>query len=538
MPSCVGHRKSSEPLCPQVQEIVPKKNEELWDSLSQQFTTNDFEGRAIDWLAGAVRIPTESYDRMDAVGVDPRWEVFGPFHDFLLQSFPLIHSTLKVTKVNTYGLVYHWQGSDADLKPILLAAHQDVVPVHPNTVKEWKYPPYSGHFDGKSIWGRGSIDDKSGLIGIMASIESLLEKSFHPTRSVVMAFGFDEEASGIYGASLLGEHMMKVYGENAFAFIIDEGAGFGEQFGTVVASLGIAEKGYVDVRVDVASPGGHSSIPPPHTSIGMLAALLVEFESNPYEVHLARGTPVYASLECLAAHAPSLPSHVKKNFKKAATSNKALKKVEDYFFQVPAFKSLTGSTQAIDLIGGGVKTNALPEQAWAVVNHRIATESSVGALIERDTALLQSLASQFNLSYTAFGVGQSDEGVPAFGTLTLSEAFMKGLEPAPITPVDEHPYELLSGTIKATYNKHRGRALRGEDEIVIAPGIMSGNTDTRHYWGLTEHIFRYNHRNQGNGSALAGGVHTTNEVIAVDTFLEMILFFTGLILNADESTGL
>lgn len=128
----------------------------------------------------------------------------------------------------------------------------------------------------------------------------------------------------------------------------------------------------------------------------MLAALLVEFESNPYEVHLvgllrctylisvltvcslissqARGTPVYASLECLAAHAPSLPSHVKKNFKKAATSNKALKKVEDYFFQVPAFKSLTGSTQAIDLIGGGVKTNALPEQAWAVVNHRIATE--------------------------------------------------------------------------------------------------------------------------------------------------------------------
>lgn len=57
MPSCVGHHKASEPLCPQVQEIVPQKNEELWDSLSQQFTTNDFEGRAIDWLAGAVRIP-------------------------------------------------------------------------------------------------------------------------------------------------------------------------------------------------------------------------------------------------------------------------------------------------------------------------------------------------------------------------------------------------------------------------------------------------------------------------------------------------
>ncbi|KAF7971934.1 hypothetical protein HWV62_19379 [Athelia sp. TMB] len=439
----MGHHKASEQLCPQVQEFVPKKNAKLWDSLSQQFTTNDFEGRAIDWLAGAVRIP---------------------------------HSTLKVTMVNTWGLVYHWQGSDADLKPILLAAHQDVVPVHPNTVDKWKFPPYSGHFDGKNIWGRGSLDDKSGLIGILAAIESLLEKSFQPTRSVVMAFGFDEEASGVYGAQELAKHLEKVYGESAFAFIVDEGSGFGEQYGKVFAVPGIAEKGYVDVRIDVASPGGHSSIPPPHTSIGILAALLVEFESNPFEVHLARDTPIYSSLECLAAHATSLPSHVKKNFKKSATSNKALRKVEEFFFQIPAFKSLTGTTQAIDMIDGGVKANALPEQAGAVVNHRIATESSLTALKERDIALLKPLASRFNLTFTAFGVPQSDPDAPAYGTLNLGTPFMEGLEPAPITPVDAHPYALLSGTIKATYNKHRGRALRGEDEIIIAPGIMSGNT--------------------------------------------------------------
>ncbi|KAF7977114.1 hypothetical protein HWV62_4719 [Athelia sp. TMB] len=502
LPSCMGHHKASEQLCPQVQEFVPKKNAKLWDSLSQQFTTNDFEGRAIDWLAGAVRIPTESYDLMAPVGVDPRWEAFAPFHEYLLQAFPLIHSTLKVTKVNTWGLVYHWQGSDADLKPILLAAHQDVVPVHPNTVDKWKFPPYSGHFDGKNIWGRGSLDDKSGLIGILAAIESLLEKSFQPTRSVVMAFGFDEEASGVYGAQELAKHLEKVYGASAFAFIVDEGSGFGEQYGKVFAVPGIAEKGYVDVRIDVASPGGHSSIPPPHTSIGILAALLVEFESNPFEVHLARDTPIYSSLECLAAHATSLPSHVKKNFKKSATSNKALRKVEEFFFQIPAFKSLTGTTQAIDMIDGGVKANALPEQAGAVVNHRIATESSLTALKERDIALLKPLASRFNLTFTAFGVPQSDPDAPAYGTLNLGTPFMEGLEPAPITPVDAHPYALLSGTIKATYNKHRGRALRGEDEIIIAPGIMSGNT---------EHIFRYGHRNQGNGSALAGGIHTTNE---------------------------
>lgn len=80
-----------------------------------------------------------------------------------------------------------------------------------------------GNHLGSKIWGRGSLDDKSGLIGVMAAIESLLEKSFEPTRSVVLAFGFDEEASGTYGAQHLGAYMMSVYGKNAFAFIIDEG---------------------------------------------------------------------------------------------------------------------------------------------------------------------------------------------------------------------------------------------------------------------------------------------------------------------------
>jgi len=99
--------------------------------------------------------------------------------------------------------------------------------------------------------------------------------------------------------------------------------------------------------------------------------------------------------------------------------------------------------------------------------------SSLGALKSRDTALLQSLATQFNLSYTAFGVSQSDEDVPAYGTLALSEPFHPGLEPAPVTPVDEEPYQLMSGTIKAAYNAHR--SLEG-DNINVAPSIMSANT--------------------------------------------------------------
>jgi len=134
------------------------------------------------------------------------------------------------------------------------------------------------------------------------------------------------------------------------------------------------------------------------------------------------------------------------------------------------------TTQAIDVIHGGVKSNALPEQAWAIVNHRIAVVSSLNGIKARDTKLLESLAKTFNLTYEAFGKTISEEGAPSSGTLTLSENNL-GLEPAPITPTgaDAAPYHLLSGTIKATYNARRS-ILNNTDTIIVAPGMMSGNT--------------------------------------------------------------
>jgi Gly-Xaa carboxypeptidase len=43
-------------------------------------------------------------------------------NDFLIPS----HSTLRLSKVNTYGLMYVWEGFDASIKPVLLAAHQGI----------------------------------------------------------------------------------------------------------------------------------------------------------------------------------------------------------------------------------------------------------------------------------------------------------------------------------------------------------------------------------------------------------------------------
>ncbi|KAF8159671.1 hypothetical protein B0H34DRAFT_704372 [Crassisporium funariophilum] len=533
--SLVGSNKST---CVQANVLIPEKNEKIWAEMNEKIGTAVFKESAINWLSGAVRIPTESFDTMDPVGQDPRWEAFGPFHEYLLAAFPRAHAALSLTKVNTYGLLYEWKGSDALLKPLLLAAHQDVVPVAPTTVDQWTHPPYSGFFDGERVWGRGSVDDKSGLIGILSAVESLIEAGFEPTRTVVLAFGFDEESSGFQGAGLLGPALESIYGKNGFAMVVDEGAGFMEQFGSVIASPGIAEKGLLNVRVEVTAPGGHSSIPPKHTSIGILSALLVHCEQNPYKFNIGRHEPIYETLQCAAEHAKSMPSQLRRTIKKSAESNKALKDLQSYIHDDNVLSSLVGTTLAVDLIGGGVKSNALPEQAWAVINHRISVVSSIAEVQAHDTALLKSLAKKFNLTYEAFGSRISEEGAPFSGSLTLSNAFGDGLEPAPITPTgpDAGPYQLLSGTIKATYNAHR--SLTDLNSVIVAPSMMSGNTDTRFYWNLSPHIFRYNHHNAGNSASPLGGIHTVNEFTEIDAFLEKIRFFATLVLNADESTSL
>ncbi|KAH9167375.1 hypothetical protein EDB89DRAFT_128974 [Lactarius sanguifluus] len=443
-------------ICPQADALYPDRNAPLWERLGNDFSQDTFTLRAVEWLGGAVHVP---------------------------------HETLTLTKVNTYGLLYEWKGSDDTLKPLLLAAHQDVVPVDPKTVDQWKYPPYSGHYDGESIWGRGSADDKSGLIGILyvafcpsemrlissrSSVETLLEKGFKPTRTIVLVFGFDEEASGLQGAGSLSQALLKKYGEDSFALLIDEGGGIAEIGGSIIAVPAIAEKGYIDAMVTVSTAGGHSSIPPPHTSIGILSRLLVEFEANPIKPQLDRGTPVYGLLQCVGQHAKGFPGHLRTLIKTSIHSDKALRKLETELIKDQAYKSLIGTTQAIDLIQGGVKTNALPEEAWAVVNHRIATQSSVSAVQRRDTDVLTHLANEFNLSFTAFGSDITPHGDPSAGKLTLTNAWGSGLEPAPVTPTDEDsaPWRLLSGTIKATYNTHRG--LEGASNIFVSPGVMSG----------------------------------------------------------------
>lgn len=127
------------------------------------------------------------------------------------------------------------------------------------------------------------------------------------------------------------------------------------------------------MRIEVSTPGGHSSVPPPHTSIGILSSLIAQLEAHPHVPELHREDTAYAQLECLAAHSPDFPTSLAKLVKKSQYSDKALAKLLDELLRTqPTFLATTATTQAADVIRGGVKVNALPENAYVIVNHRIA----------------------------------------------------------------------------------------------------------------------------------------------------------------------
>ncbi|KAF6761486.1 carboxypeptidase s [Ephemerocybe angulata] len=535
--------------CRQAPSLIPIHNQELWGKANELIDGENFKLEAVKSLQMAVRIRTESFDNMEEIGEDTRWLIFKDFRSYLEDRFPFVHSSLDLTPVNTHGLFYQWKGSDSKLKPILLAAHQDVVPVDNSTLESWTYPPFEGHYDGERIWGRGSSDDKSQLISILLSrsaIELLLEQGFRPTRAVLLAFGFDEEASGFHGAQHLAEHIKSVYGHDGIAMIVDEGAGFYNLGGAMLAIPGVTEKGMYNVRIEVGGPGGHSSMPPNHTTIGILAEILTKLEEQPFPSRITADHPVSALAQCLIPNVKVVPSVLQPILRIPAFLLKfqlARDVVGWWFRDVSLLRSLVPTTQSIDMIRGGVKYNALPESAWAVINHRVSVTSSLSAVQKRYEDILKPLARKHGMPFEAFGERIADGSSPYY--LIVSNATAHGVDPAPFSPTrpEDAPFQLLSGTIKATYSVHRH--LKNVDEVVVAPGMMPGNTDTRYYWDLSRHIFRYNHHYGGTKpDPSANGIHTVNEcnplaqlstVIAADVLVESIRFFTTLILNADEN---
>ncbi|CEH12794.1 Aminoacylase ACY1 and related metalloexopeptidases [Ceraceosorus bombacis] len=549
------------------------------------------EARYATLLSESVKIDTSIGDNWPSPTEDPSlWEdKFGPFKQWMEQAFPLAHQNDRIHRdvVNQHGLVYTWKGSDENLKPVLITAHQDTVPVLEATLNQWRYPPHSGHVDEQGVvWGRGSYDAKAWLVGIMSALERLLseESKFVPKRGIVIAFGFDEEASGPQGARHIGAHLEKVWGKDSFAFLLDEGTpnlSSSSGYGVPIALVGTEEKGAMHVTLRVESAGGHSSISPRHTSIGLLSAILAELERYPERVRLGKkvgdDSAHLNTLMCLV-DSPVMDPALKRALrnlawaKRSVRANARLATSDDGHttrkgFTVSTFldslrhdphglrriaraedavkavlpRNLANpffTTHAIDVIQGGVKINALPPVASASVDHRIAPCSLVQPWGEKVDAKSWWMSHMCENPPKQFSVRWQDqcEGFVTYdgtGGKLVIEAWESPLEPAPVTPTqgkDAKAWRLLSSVIRQTYpTDHTGQ------EVRVAPAMMQGNTDTRHYWALTRNIFRYSpssFEKDPSGLGTVKGVHAENEHYATKGS-RLSKFYQEIISRAD-----
>lgn len=342
-------------------------------------------------------------------------------------------------------------------------------------------------------------------MAILASITALLEQDFVPRRTLILAFGYDEESTAYrLGAASLGEVLLDRWGPNSLAIILDEGAiGITKHFGRTVAIPQVGEKGFMDLELTVHLPGGHSSIPPSHTSIGILSEAVTTLEGaadSNFPLVLSPENPIYTYFQC-AAEDPR--TEISDELRDAIRDPRGAEKVVELIASDPGYRSVLHTTQAVTIFKAGNKANALPAYATALVNYRISASDGLDTLRERLTNTLRPVAEKNGLNYTA-GFNAGPHGVPEF-TLDLSWSF--GLEPSPISSQDSPSYAAFSGVIKHVFDEGEG------EDVLVTPYYAGGNTDTRFYWDLSSQIYRFGPLRQWHDKGW-GGVHDVNERVS------------------------
>lgn len=511
------NEKGIEPLRPISYTKDPSKFKEIF--------TDEFRSIALPKFQGSIKIDTQSYDNYP----DPKdditpWLKFYKFHDYLSETFPLVHSTLKLEKVNKVNLLYTWEGSNSDLKPLLLTAHQDTVPIDEKSIDKWTYDPLSGHFDGDYVWGRGSVDCKQLLVGLLQTVEKLINDGFKPERTILLAFGNDEESGG-FGAVSINDTLRRRYGHDSMYAIVDEGSSIMKINDNWYALPSTGEKGRINLDISLNTPGGHSSIPPDHTSIGIVSQLINLLESNQFKPILTNKNPFLKFLQIFAKTSTNLPSDLKNDLLKAEFDPIANRKVIEWISKDQSKKYLIQTSQAIDVIKGGVKSNALPEYVSFVYNSRISVESTINETVEHVLKHVKTISKKFDLGL----IYQDEILIPKTNNGYFEIINDDAIEALPVTPSNGTVWDVLEGTVKHVYEDE---ILNGE-KIYTAPAIMTGNTDTKSYWQLSKNIFRF----YGSRLDLTQdfGLHSINEHIPFNSYLEGIAFLYEFIQNVDKA---
>jgi carboxypeptidase PM20D1 len=387
------------------------------------------------------------------VGDPPRADpaAFDCLHGVLRDAFPRLHDAARVVRTEVGdSLLFEWTGADPTLAPVLLLAHQDVVPANEgHAAAQWTHEPFAGVRAGGHVWGRGALDDKGPLVTLLAGVERLLAEGHRPRSTLLIALGHDEESGGPDGAAAIAA-LLERRGVRA-AYALDEGLavthGVVPGVARPVALVGAAEKGYLTLRLVARRPPGHTSIPGPDTAIAALARALVALEER--EPLVARVDGVTArQFELLA---PELPF-----VQRLGVRNLWLLEpvVRAQFLAVPAAAAQLRTTQAITVIDGGVRENVLPAEATATVNYRVHPRERTAAIVARARRIVE-----------PFGVAV--------------EALV-AVEPSPASPLDGPAYQAIARAIRTAY-----------PDAVVVPSLVTGATDGRHYVRVADAVYRF-----------------------------------------------
>jgi carboxypeptidase PM20D1 len=413
------------------------------------------------------------------------------FHQLLEKNYPLVHQKLEREVINDYSLLYKWPGSDPSLKPVAILAHIDVVPIELGTESKWKYDPFSGAVAEGYVWGRGALDMKSTLTAIMEAAEENLKQGFAPRRTIYFAFGHDEELGGPNGAKHIAEHL-KSKGVR-IDFTVDEGMPIlNEQLSPIkrpTAIIAVAEKGSITLKITAKHKGGHSSMPPLKTTLGMLARAITALEDN--QMPASYAGPAKLLFDYIG---PEMPFVKKLLFANSwLFEGVIISQLEKITFMNASLRTTTAPT----IIKGGVKENVLPSQAHALVNFRIRPGNTPDDVIAHAIKVIDNPAVE----------------VAIHGR--------KGTFPSPVASVDAMGFKLIQKTIGETFK-----------DTFVAPGLMIAGSDTKHYVAISDNNYRHYPIVFGpNDTKL---IHGTNERIAVTSYIKMIQYNARLIKNVSR----
>jgi len=454
------------------------------DSTQRQY--NASEEDAIDRLSRAIRFQTISYE--DTARID--FEHYEEFIKFLEINYPNLHETAKRTRIGTYSLLFKWEGENPSLKPAFFLGHYDVVPVTEESEEFWEFPAFSGEVTDGFVWGRGALDDKSGVMSLIEAAEQLIEQGFQPSRTLYIALHHDEEVGGLRGAKKVSEYLEEEGIE--LEFLVDEGPPVAieilENIDVPITLIGVAEKGSVNIELTYRQEGGHSSMPPRVTVISTLSRAINRIEKNPMDAHFKglivetfKPLILYMSFrQRLAFNNPWLfKSLIVRSLSRNAATNAALR-----------------TTAAKTIFEAGFKENVLPVEGRVVINFRLHPNDTIED-VER---------------YVSGVIRNS-----AINVCVMERA----RNPSPVSDTRALSFRMLKQTIEEQF-----------ESALIAPSLFVAASDSRHFHNLTSNVYRFRPIRATHDDRER--VHGINERIGTDNYLEMIEFQKKLIKNGTK----